>query len=80
MENVGKYVWRNVCVRHDEDGNPVFDRVKVPVLEPGQVPPEPSGIEELPPIENPGSPSNESTLRPPKDIGIPSWLKRDLKD
>ena len=83
MEKAGtriKHVWRNVRVGDDENGNPVFDRVKVQVLKPGQIPPEPPDMGTLPPIENPRPPSNESTLRPPKDIGIPKWQEKDLED
>lgn len=40
--------------------------------------PEPPDMDTLPPIEELSD--FESTLHPPKDIGIPDWLEEELKD
>lgn len=65
MEKI-KHEWKSVYVGSNPEGKPIFKRRKVPVLKPGQIPPEP--------------PNLDSTLTPPKDIGIPDWQKPDLKD
>jgi hypothetical protein len=86
----GRRQWKNVFVGKNPDtGRPYFGRVKVPVLKPGETPPEPPDMETLPPVEpnektHTPSPEEQSNVRPslvpPRDVGIPKWQEKDVED
>jgi hypothetical protein len=86
-----KHEWKNIFLGKTPEGRSRFEKRKVPVLKPGQTPPQPPDMNILPPQGEVGSvieknqtleetPKPASTLHPVKDIGIPKWQEKDLKD